>query len=127
MITRNAFLKWIGGAATTLAIAPVLGCGDDGGKPGPDAPPMIDAPKGCAATNATIMIATNHPHGMHTVVVPKEDVAAAVDKTYSIMGAASHDHMITVTAAQFTMLKAGGSITVTSTATDHSHDVTVTC
>ncbi|HTL37141.1 MAG TPA: hypothetical protein VL326_28595 [Kofleriaceae bacterium] len=122
-MTRNEFLKWMGGAAlATLAVA----CKSDNDKT-PDAK-EIDAPAGCTTSNAKIMIADNHTHAPHDVVVSKEDVAAAVDKTYSIQGAASHDHMITITAAQFMMLQQGGSIMVTSTeGLGHTHVVTVSC
>jgi hypothetical protein len=68
-----------------------------------------------------------HNHG-HALQVSPEDVAAGVDKTYSIKGAAMHDHQVTVTAAQFATLAAGGAVTIQSTTTvGHSHPVTVTC
>ena len=122
-MTRKDFLGWMGGSAALLVIG---ACGDGGDKT-PDAFEP-DAPAGCTASNAKIMIAENHVHAPHMVVVPKEDVAAAVDKTYDIMGGASHTHMITITAAQFAMLKNAASIMVTSTdGLGHTHVVTVSC
>ncbi len=117
MITRNQFLKWLGaGAALSVAA-----CGGGEGKP--DGPPA----GACTATNANVMIATNHPHGMHSLVVSKEDVAAAVDKTYDIMGASTHAHSITVTAADFAAMKTA-PISVTSTdGGGHTHVVMVSC
>jgi hypothetical protein len=68
-----------------------------------------------------------HNHG-HALQVPAEDVAAGAEKTYSIKGAAGHDHQVTLTAEHFASLAAGGSITVTSsTVVGHAHPVTVTC
>jgi hypothetical protein len=119
-MTRNQFLKWVGGGTLLAA------CGGGGGSPAPDA--AADAPAGCTASNAQIMIATNHVHSPHMLIVPKEDVAAAVEKAYDIMGTASHTHSVTVTAAQFLMLQSSASIMVTSTSgLDHTHDVTISC
>jgi hypothetical protein len=68
-----------------------------------------------------------HNHG-HALQVPSEDVTAGAAKTYSIKGAAGHDHRVTLTAEHFAALGAGGSITVTSTTVvGHAHPVTVTC
>ena len=82
----------------------------------------------CLANGTTSVIAANHGHSL---TVPKADVAAAMDKTYDITGAALHSHMVTITAAQFAMLAANQSIMVTSTSNDpnmgHTHLVTVDC
>lgn len=77
------------------------------------------------ATCGDAVIARNHGHAL---TVSSEDVAAGVAKTYSIKGAAGHDHHVTLGAADFAALALGGSITVNST-TDagHAHAVTVTC
>jgi len=120
MMTRNQFLKLVGGSAALLSVAACGGGGEDS--------PAIDAPAGCTVTNATVMIAENHVHGLHVLVVTPDEVAAGVDKTYGIQGAASHDHMVTITAAQFAMLKTSASIMVTSTdGIGHTHVVTVSC
>src|SRR5262245_47224046 len=64
-------------------------------------------------------ISANHGH---VLVLPPEDVAAAVQKTYSIRGAATHDHSVTITAEQFAELALGRSVTVLSTtAGTHTH------
>ncbi|MBX3233899.1 MAG: hypothetical protein KIT84_31615 [Labilithrix sp.] len=71
------------------------------------------------------VIGQNHGHAL---AVPAEDVAEGADKTYSIQGGSSHDHLVTVTAADFAELATGASVTIAST-TDvgHRHPVTVTC
>jgi hypothetical protein len=123
-MTRGEFLKLLG---TGVAAAALSACDDGGGAGKPDAAGP-DAPAGCTMTNAKTVIADNHVHAPHVLVVSKEDVAAAVEKTYDIMGSASHTHMITVTAEQFTMLKSAASIMVTSTVGfDHTHLVTISC
>ena len=70
-------------------------------------------------------IAFNHGHALR---VPKEDVAAGVAQTYSIVGQADHSHAVTLTAAHFTKIRAKKSVKVNSTdASGHSHLVTVIC
>ena len=50
------------------------------------------------------------------------------DKTYNILGTASHNHTVTFTPTQLQMLKAGQRVTATSsTNLEHNHDVTATC
>lgn len=77
------------------------------------------------ATCGDAVIGRNHGHALQ---VSSDDVAAGVEKTYAIKGAAAHDHGVTLTTEHFAALAAGGSITVMST-TDvgHAHPVTVTC
>ena len=82
----------------------------------------------CGSSGA--QISGNHGH---VLTVPTADLDSATAMTYSIMGAATHDHMVTLTPAELAQLKAGQSVTVTSTVTNasgfgsHSHGVTVSC
>lgn len=140
MITRIQFLRsLVGVSASIIGGAALLGCKDDEGSSTPDAPsaPGVDAPKlvdapviqpdapaaVCASTNAAI--GANHGH---VIVVSGADITAGVDKTYDIKGGSTHAHAVTVSAAMFTMLKAGMAIMVTSTVgSGHTHPVTVTC
>src|SRR5688572_21960467 len=103
---KAIFRMMLIGASASLAAC-------DGGGVAIDAGP--DSPTGCTASNATVMIANNSPHGPHALVVPSADVTAGIEKTYDIMGQAQHTHTIVVTAAQFTMLQGGGTIMATST------------
>lgn len=121
-MTSNVVLKMMGVAAILTAFAACSG--DDGGV-AIDAGP--DAPAGCAFSDAKVTIEGNHAHSPHMLVVTSADVQAAIEKTYE-MGTAPHLHMVTVTAADFTMLKAGGTVIVTSTeAVGTTHIVTISC
>ena len=119
-ITRRGFVQLLGGGS---AAAIACGCG------GSSAPPEVDAPAAnCAVTGAACTIANNHVHALHELVVTAADIAAGVEKVYDIMGAASHNHQVTVTAADFTTLQGGGMVTITSTVTFcHSHACTISC
>jgi plastocyanin len=77
----------------------------------------------CGSSGAAI--AGNHGH---VLVIPASDLDSTVDKTYSILGMATHDHSVTFTPAQLQMLKAGQEVTVTSTETlAHDHNVRASC
>jgi hypothetical protein len=65
----------------------------------------------------------------HAVTVEAADVEAGTEMEYTLTEA-GHTHTITVTAADFAMLQAGDTVTVTSTmdgTTPHAHDVTLMC
>ncbi len=115
-MTRNEFLRSIVGIGVgAVGVAVIAGCGDDGGS-------AIDAGNVC--TNPTNQIGSNHGH---TLTVTLADVDAAVNKTYDITGTADHAHMVTITAAQFTQIKNGQTLNLTSTSTAHTHNVVVMC
>jgi hypothetical protein len=64
----------------------------------------------------------------HQLVVSQADILAGVEKTYHIQGTAGHDHLVTLTAADFASLAAGNEIEEKSTFTDfHQHTVHVKC
>ena len=116
----------------------LLGCQDDDGSSIPDAPAapvdgpkLVDAPviqpDAPAVTCASTTAAITANHG-HTILVSATDITAGVDKTYDIRGTSGHTHSVVVSAAMFTMLKAGMAIMVTSTVGGaHTHAVTITC
>ena len=79
----------------------------------------------CLANGTTSAIAGNHGHA---ITVTQADITAGVDKDYHIMGAATHDHVLTITAAQFAMLAQNTNISDTSTVTlAHDHIITISC
>ena len=116
-MTRKSFLTLLVKTSAVAAAIPVVAaCGggdDDGGGGGGGA----DAAPGCEE-----MIAGNHGHVLN---VTQADIDAGVDKTYILSGSAGHEHELVITSAQFAQLAAGESIMSTSTATTHSHEVTV--
>ncbi len=88
----------------------------------------VDAPTvfgNCLQNGTTVTIAANHGHVM---LVDKTEVAAAVAKSYDIMGTADHTHSVMVSAANFGQLSTNHSITVQSSVTNaHQHSITVVC
>jgi hypothetical protein len=126
-IARGDFVQVLAG----LSVAAFCGCGGS-------SPPEIDAaPPNCSVGNAAVTIgaspdfadsADNHAHAPHELVVTGADIAAGVEKTYDIMGQASHTHMVTVTAADFVTLQGGGTVEEASTMTFcHFHVATISC
>jgi hypothetical protein len=117
-MTRKEFLGTLIGAGAVLA-----GCGGDDGGGGLDGA----VTRNCALNGTTATIDANHGH---VLTVLKSDVTTGVDKTYDIMGTATHTHSVTVTAADFAKLQsnANGSVMVTSTSGGaHTHAVTIIC
>jgi hypothetical protein len=114
-ISRKAFLIQAASGGWLLATA---GCGGGGGDSGnPPAPP---AGSGCAAT-----ISDNHGH---TLAIAAADLDSISDITYDIQGSAGHTHNVTFTAAQLAQLKAGGTVSVTTTMTlNHDHRISDRC
>jgi hypothetical protein len=108
------------------ALAAVLAACGGGGYSSMPAPPPPPPPPGTLSCGATA-ISDNHGH---VLTIPAADVNSTVAKTYSIMGAATHDHTVTLTPAQLAMIKVMSAVVVTSTiggSPSHSHDVTVNC
>lgn len=61
-------------------------------------------------------------------MVTQADVDAGANKTYDIQGTSNHPHSVTITAAQFAMLKSGQTVSLSSSTDDnHTHTVTVMC
>jgi len=127
-MTRKRFLGSITGGTVVLLIESCGGGGysGSGGGMGYAGAPMPAASCGSSGTQ----ISGNHGH---MLTIASADLDSMADKVYSIMGTATHDHMVTLTVAQLTKLKAGQSVTATSTVTSapgfgsHAHDVTVSC
>lgn len=124
---RKSFLKKTAGALLlSIPAYSVISCSSsDDGYNNNSNPPINDVGN-CLLNGASASNITGN-HG-HSLTVSKEDVSAGVDKSYSIQGSANHPHQITVTAAQFNMLKNNSQILVnTSVNSDHSHTVTISC
>lgn len=117
-VSRKDFLRLLVAAG---AGGWMLGCpnnGDGGSDAGADAGP--GSSNRCETT-----ISLNHGH---VLVMSREDVALGEERMYSIRGIALHDHSVTLTAADFATLAAGGTVgPLTSSLSGHTHDVTVVC
>ena len=110
-----------GGGTAALAL---FGGGTNGGGTNGNPTPASS----CGSSGAEI----TGNHG-HVLTVPTTDLTSTTALTYSIMGSATHDHLVTLSPADLAQLHSGGTVTVVSSVTDaptfgpHSHGVTVTC
>lgn len=84
----------------------------------PPPPPLAPAPGISADQRVVARVGSNHGH---TLVVAREDVLAAVDKTYDLTGTAAHGHSVTITEAQFREIAGGAPLRTSSTANGHIH------
>lgn len=124
-LDRKEFLRMaLATAGLGFGATRVAGCGGD--SPGTTgAAGTGGGTKACVDGVPTETISANHGH---TLAVSQADVASGVAKTYSIKGTSPHDHMVTVSGATFLRLRAGESVTLTSTTTTaHSHMITIVC
>jgi hypothetical protein len=125
-LTRKEFLSSVVTAvAGVTGAAVLLGCSDNGGSPDAALP-------SCPVNGVTPLIGSNHaPPINHTISVPLADVMAGVDKMYVIQGNATHMHTLTVTAADFAILKANDSKAIrtllTTTTEAHFHTIVLSC
>ena len=94
-----------------------------------DAPTKLDAgidgpPPNCNLNGTTVGIGANHGHVM---TVAKADITAGVEKTYKTISdlnasqGQGHVHSVKLTAADFTALKAGMTVTKKSCDASHEH------
>lgn len=121
-MTRKEFLSSLFGAAAGGLVLAACG-GDDGG--GTSQADASVSQASCTMNGTSVNIETNHGH---VLMVSKEDVTAAADKTYDITGTAAHSHSVTVTAADFAKLAQNMSVHLTSTTGGaHTHGVLIMC
>ncbi|TDQ25564.1 hypothetical protein [Tenacibaculum caenipelagi] len=126
---RKTFIqKSIAGMLIALPAYMLVGCSsgsDNDPSPNPNPDPDPTPSGNCIDNGTNSTISANHGH---TLTVSKEDVQAGAQKSYSIQGSSSHNHTVTLTAANFSSLQSNNSITVGSTNDDgHTHSVTVSC
>ncbi len=123
MMTRKQFLRSaLEISAAALGLTMLHACSNTYGSSTGSSPP---ANGNCLQNGTTTTIAANHGH---VLVVSKDDVAAATDKTYDIRGTATHTHSVTITSDMFDQLAGDHAIMTTSTVTEsHSHAIMVAC
>jgi hypothetical protein len=116
--TRKDFLAATASGTVLLLLQACGGGSSDGDGAGSGADSTD-----CGASGAAI----SGNHG-HVLEIPATDLDSATDMTYGIQGTSGHSHAVTLTAAQLASLKAGASVTVTSTTVlQHDHMVTASC
>ncbi len=137
MQRREFFSRFVFGSAVILSAAswlgacgpgqaPAPGPGSDGDVPGIPAEPANNPGEGlCFQNGAKARVDGNHGHEL---VIPKEDIAAGTQKTYSIQGTADHDHRVTVTSMDFSNLQGDGYAAEFSSDTGgHTHKLVIGC
>ena len=88
-------------------------------------PPAATPPPPPAVTSCGAQFDFNHGH---VLVIQKADLDSPTAMSYDITGNADHGHSVTFSPAQLASLKAGASVTVTSTTSFfHQHVLTVSC
>ena len=116
------------GGGTTTTSTTTSGTGGDasgGGGANAGGSGTGGAGGGGAACTAMITAAISANHG-HSLEIPLADIEAGVDMTYSAQGTAMHCHEVTLTAADFATLKAGGSVTKHS-CNGGDHEYVISC
>ncbi len=124
-------------ALGTVMLLILPGCGGGGGTSIADAaaalgatppaatPPAATPPPTPAVTSCGAQFDFNHGH---VLVIQKADLDSPTAMSYDITGNADHGHSVTFSPAQLASLKAGASVTVTSTTSFfHQHVLTVSC
>src|SRR2546428_3765033 len=112
---RRVFIIQVGKAFPVVAGALYLfGCGG---------PPT--SPSAVADISSTSTVVNSHSHSVN---VSASDQLHPANTTYTSSTSSAHNHMVTLTASQLSTLGSGGSVTVTSTASDvtgtHQHAYT---
>ena len=119
-------------ALGTVMLLILPGCGGGGDTSIADAaaalgatPPAATPPPTPAVTSCGAQFDFNHGH---VLVIQKADLDSPTAMSYDITGNADHGHSVTFSPAQLAALKAGASVTVTSTTSFfHQHVLTVSC
>jgi hypothetical protein len=96
--------------------------GSDGGSAGSGGGSGGSGSVACAAV--IIEISCNHEHEL---TIPVEDVMAGTQKNYMLSNNGTHSHPITLTAAHFATLQAGGTVHIYASSSVQPHCVTITC
>jgi hypothetical protein len=84
----------------------------------------------CEAAFITAVIGNNHAGEEHVLQIPRADLMSDEDIEYETTGATdTHQHEITVTAAQFAMLRAGQTVRVYYCTSDgaREHEFALSC
>ncbi|KQY90491.1 MULTISPECIES: hypothetical protein [Roseateles] len=117
-MTRKGFLGAASGGTVLLLLQACGGGGSDGA-----ATPAPNGLSSCSSTGAAI--SGNHGHSLS---IQAADLNSTSALSYSIQGSSTHAHTITLSPTQLAALKAGQSVTVTSsTDLSHDHSVMITC
>ena len=117
MLDRKEFLTGVASVAATLVVNACGGDDSEGTTTG--------GGDGNCNDDIDVVITGNHGHELS---IPSADFDSGQGKTYNIQGTSAHSHSITLTAQDFTELKAGKKITKESTNdSGHTHPMQIIC
>jgi len=119
---RKLFLKKITTSILLgIPLISIWSCSESYVDPTPLPPPPN---ANCLDNGTRSSISSNHGH---TFSVPAADVSNGTAKTYDIQGSSPHTHQVMVTSDNFATLASNNSVSVISTASGHTHSVTISC
>ncbi len=106
----------------------IASCGKESNSYSSNNQPQTRSGGNCTLNGPDISIQVQHSPN-HTLSIPVIDIAAGVQKTYTLEdNGAGHTHQITLTAADFASLQKNNGIAEFSTqASGHTHSVIVNC
>lgn len=120
MTTRKIFLNQLAGGGLALALG-ACGGGDDSPAPAPAPGPAPAPPPPPAAPCNAFTFSANH---RHSLVIARADLDSTVARTYNVQGTGDHGHTVTLSPAHLAQLKAGQTVSVTSTMdSGHTHQL----
>lgn len=125
-MNRKTFIeKSVGAMMVALPAYALIGCSSSDNGEAPNPSPNPSSGDNCIANGTNTAISANHEHNLTVSVA---DVKAGNEKSYSIQGSSGHNHLVTISASQFTSLQDNNAIVINSTSGDgHTHSVTVSC
>ena len=132
IMDRKTFIqKTTMGIILGIPAVTMLSCSgsDDNGNTTPDPDPDPTPTANCVENGTSISVSSEQNH-THSLSVSKEDVAAGTTKTYDLSQSADHIHQVTLEASDFQALKDSPAQSITKASTtnsDHSHNVTISC
>lgn len=97
------------------------GAGGAGGSGGSAGGPAVTPDCG---TKFKAVVTGNHGH---VLMIPMADVMAGTTKAYNAQGTSNHPHWVELTTADFTKLKAGGTVRKLSCDDGHEHEYIINC
>jgi len=99
---------------------------DMGGGGGTDMGGGGDTDMGASMCSGAVIVADISNNHDHSLEIPVADIMAGTEKQYVTGGTTTHCHVVTITAADFATLRAGGEVRVVS-CNNTEHEYALSC